>query len=118
MENFLPLIAVQNSPVLQWIEFVSIWTAEIIGVFAIAIVIVGIISTAYGCTIKQKGKYRINAVRMILGRYLLLGLEFLIAKDIILSVFDPTLEELISLGAIILIRVVLSFFLNKELKEL
>ena len=44
-------------------------------------------------------------------------LEFLIAADIIHSVFKPDLKSLTALGAIVAIRSVISFFLNKELKE-
>ena len=50
--------------------------------------------------------------------YLLLGLEFLIASDILKTVVDPTLDELAILGGVVVVRTVLSVFLNKEIKEL
>ena len=50
--------------------------------------------------------------------YLLLGLEFLIASDILKTVVDPTLDELAILGGVVIVRTVLSVFLNKEIKEL
>jgi len=49
---------------------------------------------------------------------LLLGLEFLIASDILKTVLEPTLNELAILGGIVVLRTVLSVFLNKEIKEL
>ncbi len=49
------------------------------------------------------------------GSYILLGLEFLIAADIVDTVIKPSLNELIILGSIVAIRTVLSFFLNREL---
>ena len=52
------------------------------------------------------------------GSYLLLGLEFLIASDILKTVVDPTLDELAILGGVVIVRTVLSVFLNKEIKEL
>jgi uncharacterized membrane protein len=50
------------------------------------------------------------------GSYILLGLEFLIAADIIHTLIQPSLEELAALGAIVAIRTVLSHFLNREME--
>src|SRR5262245_7108956 len=55
-------------------------------------------------------------LRHVLGYYLLLGLEFLIAADIIDTLLKPSVQDLIVLGAIVLIRTVISFSLNAELK--
>ena len=54
-------------------------------------------------------------LRHHLGSYLLLGLEFLIAADIIRTIIKPTLNELAVLGSIVVIRTILSFFLNREI---
>jgi len=54
-------------------------------------------------------------VRHDLGYHLLIALEFLIAADIIRTIIKPTLEELGILGAIVAIRVVLSYFLHREI---
>jgi uncharacterized membrane protein len=56
-------------------------------------------------------------LRDALGCYLLLGLEFLIASDIIDTLMRPTVQDLVALGAIVLIRAVISFSLNAELKS-
>ena len=60
----------------------------------------------------------IRKLRSVFGTYLLLGLEFLIASDILKTVLEPTMTELIILGGIVIVRTVLSVFLNKEIKEL
>jgi uncharacterized membrane protein len=49
------------------------------------------------------------------GMWLLLGLEFELAADIIRSVVSPTLLDLAELGAIAVIRTFLSYFLEKDL---
>ncbi len=61
---------------------------------------------------------RRESIRHQLGSYLLLGLEFLIAADVIATIRDPTLEEVAILASIVLIRTVISFFLNRELSDL
>jgi len=56
-------------------------------------------------------------LRHHLGYYLLLGLEFLIAADIVHTVLTPTLADLAILGAIVAIRTVISFSINWELGQ-
>jgi uncharacterized membrane protein len=58
-----------------------------------------------------------EALRHELGFYLLLGLEFLVAADIVHTILTPTLHELAVLGAIVAIRTVISFSINWELKQ-
>jgi uncharacterized membrane protein len=58
--------------------------------------------------------YRI--VRTVFGRSILLGLEFLVAADIIRTVaVQPSLENVTVLGLIVLIRTFLSFSLEVEI---
>ena len=55
-------------------------------------------------------------LRERLGRTILLGLEVLIVGDIVRTIIvDPTLESVAVLGAIVVIRIVLSFSLEVEI---
>ncbi len=58
-----------------------------------------------------------EALRHQLGSYLLLGLEFLIAADVVRTIFNPTLEEVAVLGGIVVIRTLISYFLDHELAD-
>ena len=61
------------------------------------------------------GKYK--QVRQDLGRGILLGLEFLVAADIIRTVaVTPTLESVLVLGLIVVIRTFLSLALQMEVE--
>ena len=51
------------------------------------------------------------------GMWLLLGLEFELAADIIGSVLSPSWQELGQLGAIAVIRTFLNYFLEKDLES-
>ena len=51
------------------------------------------------------------------GMWLLLGLEFELAADIIDSVISPTWQDVCMLGAIAVIRTFLNYFLEKDLEE-
>lgn len=61
---------------------------------------------------------KIPALRRRFGSYLLLGLEFLIAADIVLTIAHPSLTEIAILGSIVAIRTVIGYFLDKELEHL
>ena len=51
------------------------------------------------------------------GMWLLLGLEFELAADIIGSVISPSWQDIGQLGAIAVIRTFLNYFLGKDLEE-
>ena len=58
----------------------------------------------------------ITRFRRTLGRSILTGLELLVAADIIRTVaVDPTLESVLVLGLIVIIRTFLSFSLEVEI---
>ena len=59
-----------------------------------------------------------ETIRIRLGGYLVLALEFFIAGDIIKTIITPTWESLGILGAIVVIRTVLSYFLTMDLKKI
>ncbi len=56
-------------------------------------------------------------IRIEIGHYLVLGLEFFIAKDMIDIVLRPTWNELGKLAVIIVLRSLLTLFLSHEVKE-
>jgi uncharacterized membrane protein len=51
------------------------------------------------------------------GMWLLLGLEFALAADIIDSVISPTWQDIGQLGAIAVIRTFLNYFLERDLEK-
>ena len=56
-------------------------------------------------------------VRLRLGRYLALGLEFQLASDVLSTAVAPTFEEIGKLAAIAAIRTLLNYFLGKEIEK-
>lgn len=48
---------------------------------------------------------------------ILFGLELLIVGDVLVTVRKPTVNDLILVGTIVVIRTVLGYFLSKEVKE-
>ena len=56
-------------------------------------------------------------VRLLLGRFLALGLEFQLAADILKTAVSPSWTDIEQLAAIAAIRTVLNFFLAKEIEK-
>ena len=54
---------------------------------------------------------------MDLGTYILVGIEFMIASDIIQTVIKRELADLAFVSALVAIRTAISFFLGRELAE-
>ena len=61
---------------------------------------------------------RIDRERMELGRYILSALELLIVSDIIHTALSLALADLLILGLLVLIRSLISFFLDREIREI
>lgn len=60
----------------------------------------------------------INGIRLNLGRVLILGLEFIVAADLIGTTTTPDYYAVGLLAIIVLIRTVLSFSINRELMSI
>ena len=54
-------------------------------------------------------------IRLSLGRWLALGLEFALAADILRTAVAPTWREIGQLAAIAVLRTALNFFLEREI---
>ncbi|CAN1721304.1 DUF1622 domain-containing protein [Hyphomicrobium sp. 1Nfss2.1] len=103
----------------QAMRDMAMWTSEVLDITAFAVILIAVaVSTAvFLVRVSQSGflanyrDYRAN-----LGRGILLGLEILIAADILKSVVvDPTIDGIAVLGGIVIIRTFLSISLDVEI---
>lgn len=100
------------------------WLVFLLNLFSIAILLVGIVLVAKGIFFNQpiKKNYALrnnrNAeVRKILASYILLSLEVLVVADIVESILKPTWLDILKLALTVIIRTVISYFLNQEIEE-
>jgi len=103
---------------MQTKEFIELAAsaAEIAGVLLIIGGLV-IASTRYLLAAKSDGMQRYQRYRQDLGRAILLGLEVLVAADIVQTVaFTPTMDTVLVLAMIVVIRTFLSWSLALELE--
>ncbi len=59
----------------------------------------------------------ISHIRIAIGEKTALGLDFFLAGDIIQTIIIPSWESLAILGGIVIIRTIIAFFLNRDIKE-
>lgn len=94
-------------------------TSIVIEIIGILIIVIGAIISLGRFLFKKQGKeFRsFQIIREDLGRAILLGLEFLVAADIIATVvFDSSMEQILRLGVVIFLRTFLSFALEIEIE--
>ncbi len=95
----------------QWLRL----AVESIGAVVIGI---GVLLAAYQFVahFKDEQSSNFNRVRLTLGKYLALALEFQVGADILSTAIAPGWEQIGKLGAIVIIRTLLNYFLTKELE--
>ena len=106
--------------IVTWIEYAA-WAIEIL---AVAIIVVSILVSTIRYLIQaalhaggKDSKDRYQKLKVSLGRTLLLGLEILVAADIVRTVaLEATLESVLVLGLLVLIRTFLSWALVVEIE--
>ncbi len=100
------------------------WVAAGIDLFSILLMLLGAARFILGVAraeINRDGAQRvqgINRKRMELGRYILAALELLIVSDIIHTALSLALADLLFLGLLVIIRSAISYFLDREIKDI
>ena len=84
------------------------WVIEYVGLF---VVVVSVVVTLIKLPMKT---YTMEDVRAQLATRIMFGLEFIIAADILLATVTENFDEILQLGAIVIIRIMLGYVLRKE----
>jgi uncharacterized membrane protein len=117
-----PIVATRGGEI---VEHVEVAAAQAILWLKLAVELVGAIVIGVGCIAAVlalvrrwgEGPAAYTGVRLLLARYLALGLEFQLAADILVTAVAPSWEEIGKLAAVAAIRTLLNFFLAREIKE-
>lgn len=103
-------------------DFLHVLLTQLIDVLILVLEFVGVLLIAVGSIkairdlFKSKLNFGSEDTKLILAQSLALALEFKMGAEILKTITVRTLEELTILGAIVLIRVVLSFVIHWEIK--
>ena len=92
-----------------------------LGVEAVGAVVIGlgVILAIYQFVahLRDKKPNNFTHVRLTLGKYLTLALEFQVGADILSTAIAPSWDQIGKLGAIVAIRTLLNYFLTKEVEN-
>ena len=85
---------------------------------AVVIMIGAVVAiTKFAVALVRRDINQFSSVRLSLARFLVLGLEFQLAADVLRTAISPSFEEIGKLAAIAAIRTVLNYFLNREIAQ-
>ncbi|MBI2444969.1 DUF1622 domain-containing protein [Candidatus Micrarchaeota archaeon] len=110
----------------EWLDFLGPLVTNIGGVvdvFGIIVILAAAIEAAWKLVRlemrldKSARLPQIDEIKEAFVYRMIFGLDFLIAGDILKSVFAPTMDKLILIGGIVVVRGILSFSLINELKS-
>jgi uncharacterized membrane protein len=107
---------------LSWLVHLLEWVSVAIDMVAILIALVGVVRFVGGFLRAEMQPERglrlrtLSLERMELGRYILASLEVVIVSDIIHIATTLETGDLVFLGLLVLIRSVIGYFLERELR--
>jgi len=103
--------------IIKWIEYVALAIDILAVVIIVLAIFYGVIRYSLQGILKQDDEERYRELKLSLGRTLLLGLEILVAADIVRTVaLEATFESVVILGLLVLIRTFLSWSLVVEME--
>jgi uncharacterized membrane protein len=111
-------LSISYDSVLAWVLHTLIFLANMAGGLVVGVATVrGILLYATDLIRNRGGEVPKEGIRLSLGRSLALALEFQVGADILGTALNPSWRDVEVLGAIVILRTVLNFFLQRELRE-
>ena len=92
---------------------------EVVELIGVLIIVTGFVIALFSVVLFKKPvrERRHDVFRTSVKKYMLLGLDFLVAGDIIRTVtVDPSLSGVVSLGLLVIIRTMLVFTIHLEIE--
>ena len=102
--------------IVEWTAFAIDGVASLVMVWGFVMAVFAFLQISFGVAGADR-IHRLQLVRCDLGVKLVFALELMIISDLLHTVVSRSVEDLYFLGAIVLIRTVVGFFLNREIQE-
>jgi uncharacterized membrane protein len=112
------LVAIDILPESALRSMVDVMVRLIEACGAVVIMIGAVVAIVkFAAALTRRDINQFSAVRLSLARFLVLGLEFQLAADVLRTAISPSFAEIGKLAAIAAIRTVLNYFLNREIAQ-
>ena len=103
--------------VLEWLAVAIDLTGAMIMVWAFVAAVLGLVRGSIRADDAPSRIRNMQVVRCGLGVKLVFALELMIISDLFVTIISRSIDDLILVGGLVVIRTVISFFLNKEIQE-
>jgi len=114
----MPMREAAVEGMLSWVEYAATGMELLAVAIIVLVILFATVSYVLRIMVRQADTTTYTDFRHRIGRALLLGLEILVAADIIRTVvLEPTLNNVVVLGLLVLIRTFLSWSLVLEIEE-
>lgn len=121
----IPALQGAQQAIEEWLQFGAQMLSRAAEGIAAVVIAAGVLTALVSYIVSSvKGRDRTlvgvgttESIRLRLGRALGLGLEFLLAADILSTAVAPTWDAIGKLAAIATIRTLLNYFLGQELRR-
>lgn len=110
----------QLEPLVHLLEWIAVGV-EVLAIIAMLIGVLRYLSSFVRAELSRAHERRVRKLhiaRVDLGRYVLAGLELFIVADLIHIALSLKLSDLIFLSLLVVIRTVVSYFLDREIRDL
>ncbi|SDX20331.1 DUF1622 domain-containing protein [Thiocapsa roseopersicina] len=103
----------------EWVLTAVLWLKLGVEAMGALIIGIGVLVAIYQFirALFSSGIRDYNPIRLTLARYLALALEFQVGADILSTAVAPSWDQIGKLGAIVVIRTALNYFLMREMQE-
>ena len=114
----MPMREAAVEGMLSWVQYAATGMELLAVAIIVLVILFATVSYVLRIMVRQADPTTYTDFRHRIGRALLLGLEILVAADIIRTVvLEPTLNNVVVLGLLVLIRTFLSWSLVLEIEE-
>ncbi len=103
--------------ILQILVTILDWLSVLVIIYVVIMQFINFIISEFTAKDRSVAVEKVTMLKNFLGTYILFALEILIGADIIESILYPSIDYILSLAALVIIRTIISYFLNKEIKS-
>ncbi|SNS08094.1 Uncharacterized membrane protein [Sphingomonas laterariae] len=121
MANSATLRAARGTGMVEFAHMIAEYVALMVNILAILAIAIGSIQGAIGLAgllFFRASEDQLRPVWLSFGRWLVAGLTFQLAADIVETTLAPTWDDIGKLAAIAAIRTFLNFFLDRDMETL
>ena len=102
---------------LEWLAVAVDLTGALIMIWAFVAAVVGVVAGLLRGGDAHSRMQNMQIIRCGLGVKLVFALELMIISDLFVTIVSRSIDDLILVGGLVVIRTAISYFLNKEIQE-